>query len=115
MSLHWITIKGDGGLEFKTLTVRQMLDENAGTAEIFEKVRLGDDATPKHIVDHLRKERGSVSEELEMLLLNNVSEVEVEKSVRKKKFKDDERGKVSFEATGTRVSELSVSLMQVSR
>eukprot|EP00903_Cladosiphon_okamuranus_P014198 g13192.t1 len=72
--------RGHGGLEFKALKHRQTLGGGVGpgTAETFEKVKLGDGATPARVLDHLREKeaadggKGGVSEELEALISNPV-------------------------------------------
>lgn len=66
------------------------------------KVKLGDDATPAEVIEHLRKEAGEggggVSDELEALMSTPL-EVTVNKSVRKTTVTAGE-GKASFEVTG---------------
>lgn len=66
------------------------------------KVKLGNDATPADVTEHLRKEAGEgggcVSEELEALM-STPFEVTVSKSVRKTAVAAGE-GKASFEVTG---------------
>ncbi|CAN0053592.1 unnamed protein product [Scytosiphon promiscuus] len=104
--------RGDGGLEFKALKRRQVLGGGVGPgqAETFKKVKLGEDATPAHIVDHLREEAagggegasGGVSGELEALMSSPV-EVSVHKSVRKVDTSVGE-GEVCLEFTEIAVS-----------
>lgn len=66
------------------------------------KVKLGDDATPAEVIEHLRREagegEGGVSEELEALMRTPL-EVTVKKSVRKTTVTTG-GGKASFEVTG---------------
>ncbi|CAM9424815.1 unnamed protein product [Ectocarpus fasciculatus] len=105
--------RGGGGLEFKALKQRQTLGGGVGpgAAETFEKVKLGDDATPAEVVEHLRKEAGEggggVSDELEALMSTPL-EVTVNKSVRKTTVTAGE-GKASFEVT----AEVSVSFPEM--
>eukprot|EP00752_Nemacystus_decipiens_P009984 g8903.t1 len=102
--------RGGGGLEFKALRRRQTLGGGVGpgTAETFEKVRLGDDATPAHVLDHLREKSAydggtaGVSEELEALMIEPV-EVSVAKAVRKMDISPGGH-MVSFEVTEVSVS-----------
>lgn len=63
-------------------------------------MKLDDDATPAHVLDHLRKHvaAGGVSEELETLM-NEPVEVSVTKAVRKMDVSTGGQ-KASFEATG---------------
>ncbi|CAM9658867.1 unnamed protein product [Ectocarpus sp. 12 AP-2014] len=105
--------RGGGGLEFKALKQRQTLGGGVGpgAAETFEKVRLGNDATPTEVIEHLRKEagegEGGVSKELEALMSTPL-EVTVKKSVRKATVTAGE-GKASFEVT----EEVSVSFPEM--
>ncbi|CAB1101156.1 unnamed protein product [Ectocarpus sp. CCAP 1310/34] len=100
--------RGGGGLEFKALKQRQTLGGGVGpgAAETFQKIKLGDGATPTEVIEHLRKQagkgEGAVSEGLEALMSTPL-EVTVKKSVRKTTVTTRE-GKASFEVTEVSVS-----------
>ena len=93
--------QGGGDLECKALKHRQTLGGGVGpgAAEIFEKIKLGKEATLSHVIEHLRGREGGISEVLEATLKTPV-EVQVVKMVRKMTIKTGQEKDASFEVTG---------------